>query len=133
MFLLFSMLISCESSKTPNQTTQSATTSSPIATESLTDTELTTVTQSPSDSVVSVPVIAGGVSEYTIIYPNQTTSVLRSAVFDFFDDIKQRTGAALKISHDQANVTWTHEIVIGNCDRPEVAEIKSKLRFMYFS
>lgn len=133
MFLLFSMLISCTPSDIPEQSTESTTDAQPIVTEfttaASTTSESTTVTQVPSDAVVSVPVISGKTSEYVIIFPNQAPSELKSRIFDFVDAVKQSTGAVLKIAHDKAEVTWAHEIVIGDCNRPEVAGIRSKLRF----
>jgi len=84
-------------------------------------------TEAPAEPAVEVNLIVDGKSDYNIIYPEKASKAIRTAAVDLLTDIKSATKASMRVNTDTAN-DGTKEIVIGECDRPEVAGIKAGLR-----
>lgn len=84
-------------------------------------------TDAPAEPAVEIKLIVDGKSEYDVIYPEKASKTIRTAAVDFITRIKSATKASMRVNTDTASKA-AHEIVIGECDRPEVAEIKAGLR-----
>ena len=114
LIILLSLLISCAEQAQP----EDSTTPPPEDTSSYTEADEETDT--------SLYIVSDGLSDYTIVYPQGASSKIRSAAFGLVSKIKLSTNVALRVSSADAG-SGAHEIVIGECDRPDVAAIKSKL------
>ena len=111
MTILLVIFVSCAADTPTEESTEN------IQSEDL------TLPEAPEESTVSIDIVSDGASDCTVIYPQNTSQVLKNAAFDFIAKIKKPTGVFLTISSDKIEDT-THEIVIGECNRPEVASIK---------
>lgn len=82
-----------------------------------------------------VTVAENGLSDYAIISPSKAPSRIRDAAVNALATIQGRIDARLRVSSDKLNAGSgnPHEIVIGECDRPETSRILSELRALDFA